>query len=768
MKLSSSWLIVIILILNVALASITIEINQDGSADYSTIQAGINSANNADTVLVYPGTYYENLDFESKSIILASIFLLTGNDELISNTIINGSQTGSCIEIRNCNEEYNVIIGFTIKNGSGSFSSPTYHNVIGGGLLIKESTIIISDCIIIDNQASAGGGIYCSNSTIHLAGVDLINNRSYAVGGGLFIIEESYVTFDEENLSNIYLNYSSMGNDIAKSYNNTAVHVVVDTFTVLNPSNSFAFNYDMFSIPMEELSFDIQNAKITPVNHDLYVSTTGDNSNSGLSSDDPLLTINYALASIDADSLANKTIHLADGVYSNSENDQWFPVQLRSYVNLIGESNTGTILDAESRAPLIIDRISDKGYTISDLSLINGNGVWEEGGGALYSTMGLSDFQYNSRFIKLENLNVYNCEGTSSHISLNYLNVRMNNIHISDAYGNANTVQSLTATENEQVGNDILITNSSLKRSDTDGFCFLVGQMQDEYSRVTLINCEFSDITNTDVEWIRAHSGIVIQGMRKADIINCTIGNNHSLAPNGGTIGIHEAGSIVNFYNTILYGNNPKNIWLENDFSDNPVTVNFHNSLVEGGDASIHIVNNWDTVNWLEGNIDEAPLWDIFGEYPYSLRDISPCIDAGTMELPVGIEMPEYDLAGNPRIVGSSIDMGAYEYQDSVAVNEETLPVVTETAISNYPNPFNPATTIKFDLLQSGKVELSIYNIKGQKVKTLMDAYSAKGSFNLVWNGKDNSGKQVASGNYMAKCTLNGKEIATTKMTLLK
>lgn len=768
MKLSSSWLIVILLILNVTLVSITIEIKQDGSADYSTIQAGINSANNADTVLVYPGTYYENLDFESKSIILASNYILTEDEEHISNTIINGSRSGSCIILRNCDQEFNSIIGFTITNGSGSQYSLINLDIIGGGLLIQESKLYISDCKIKDNQAKTGGGIYCSNSTIHLAGVDLINNRSYKTGGGLFIIYDSFVTFDENNLSNIYLNYAKMGNDIAKSYSNTAVHVVVDTFTVLNPDLSFAISYDMFTIPMDELSFDIQNSKITPVNQDLYVSTIGSNSNSGLTSDDPLLTINYALALIEADSLANKTIHLADGTYSNSDNDQWFPVQLRSYVNLIGESTLGTILNAEEKSTLIIDRISDKGYKLSNFSLVNGYGVVEQFGGSQYSAMALSDYQYNNRFVKIENLNIYNCETNCRHIALYYINVEMDNVHIYDTIGKANTVESLTASENEQTKNDILITNSSLKGGNTDGFCFLAGHFQDEYSKVTLINCEFSDILNTNTEWPLAHSAISIHAMRKVDIVNCTIGNNRSIVTGGGTIGIHEAGSIVNFYNTILYGNNPRNIWLDNSFSNNPVTVNFHNSLVEGGDTSIHIVNAWDSVNWHGGNIVEAPLWDIFGEYPYSLRDISPCIDAGTMELPVGIEMPEYDLAGNPRVVGISIDMGAYEYQDSVYVIDESLPVFTETTISNYPNPFNPATTIKFDLLQSGKVELSIYNIKGQKVKTLMDAYSAKGSFNLVWNGKDNSGKQVASGNYMAKCTLNGKEVATCKMTLLK
>ena len=87
---------------------------------------------------------------------------------------------------------------------------------------------------------------------------------------------------------------------------------------------------------------------------------------------------------------------------------------------------------------------------------------------------------------------------------------------------------------------------------------------------------------------------------------------------------------------------------------------------------------------------------------------------------------------------------------------------------SNYPNPFNPSTTIKLDLAESGKIELAIYNIKGQKVKTLMDAYSAKGHFELIWRGIDKNGKKVAIGNYFIKLKVNGKEVAVKKMILLK
>ncbi|MCK5050544.1 MAG: T9SS type A sorting domain-containing protein [Candidatus Cloacimonetes bacterium] len=151
------------------------------------------------------------------------------------------------------------------------------------------------------------------------------------------------------------------------------------------------------------------------------------------------------------------------------------------------------------------------------------------------------------------------------------------------------------------------------------------------------------------------------------------------------------------------------------------------------------------------------------------LTENSPCINAGTLDLPTGIELPEFDLAGNPRIYGETIDMGAYEYQGDPQSNDENEIIIPEiTQISNYPNPFNPSTTIKLDLAESGRVELAIYNIKGQKVKTLMDAYSSKGHFEIIWRGIDDNKRSVASGQYFIKLKVNGEEKTVRKCVLLK
>lgn len=85
----------------------------------------------------------------------------------------------------------------------------------------------------------------------------------------------------------------------------------------------------------------------------------------------------------------------------------------------------------------------------------------------------------------------------------------------------------------------------------------------------------------------------------------------------------------------------------------------------------------------------------------------------------------------------------------------------------NYPNPFNPETTIQYSVSQDTPVELTIYNIKGQKVKTLVNEIQTKGTHEIVWDGKDETNNSVSNGIYLYKLSAESKT-DIRKMTLLK
>jgi hypothetical protein len=97
---------------------------------------------------------------------------------------------------------------------------------------------------------------------------------------------------------------------------------------------------------------------------------------------------------------------------------------------------------------------------------------------------------------------------------------------------------------------------------------------------------------------------------------------------------------------------------------------------------------------------------------------------------------------------------------------EENKPTTFHLS-QNYPNPFNPVTNFKFSLPQASHVKIEIFNILGQKVKTLVDQDMKAGSFAVDWDGQDQRGKEVSSGIYFYRMTA-GDFSSVKRMVLLK
>jgi flagellar hook assembly protein FlgD len=85
----------------------------------------------------------------------------------------------------------------------------------------------------------------------------------------------------------------------------------------------------------------------------------------------------------------------------------------------------------------------------------------------------------------------------------------------------------------------------------------------------------------------------------------------------------------------------------------------------------------------------------------------------------------------------------------------------------NYPNPFNPSTKIEFTLSKSGFVTLQIYDILGRKVRTLVSEHLSSGYKSVIWDGKNDDGKDIASGVYFYQLRV-GDFSEPKKMVLLK
>ena len=212
--------------------------------DQPSIQAGIDVADNGDTVLVQPGIYVENIDFSGKDITVASLFLTTQDTTQISQTIIDGDAAGSVVAFENDETNSAIITGFKIQNGyaengGGIYcfgSDPTINNNIiqgnhayatggfhsqGGGVYCNYSDAIICDNIITNNYASGalggdGGGIYCGYSNPVIRRILIKNNLGGWGGGGIYcknsspLIVQNTIVYNTGSSSGgaLYLDFS--------------------------------------------------------------------------------------------------------------------------------------------------------------------------------------------------------------------------------------------------------------------------------------------------------------------------------------------------------------------------------------------------------------------------------------------------------------------------------------------------------------------------------------------------------------------------------
>jgi predicted outer membrane repeat protein len=424
-------------------------------------------------------------------------------------------------------------------------------------------------------------------------------------GGGIYIGgENSNLTFSETEKCNIYSNVTngSRGNGEDIYYTSSMIiEVVLDTFTVINPT-------DYYITPIESFSLDILNGyDENLINDNLYVSQFGDDENGGTSIDSPFKTIGHALRRVYADSLNINTIHIGEGVYSPTTNQEIFPLECVGFVNLSGASEHTTILDAEGTGTIIQLNKLVGSVSIENIKCINGNGYT---GGAL-------DIDESDVVIR---------------------NVILDN-NTAEVYGGAINVtdgSSLNA-ENLIIRNNSSSWANALHSYDTD---------------VNLVNTLIHNNTTTENG---SNGGSIILYDCTAQFINTTIANNYVYEeqPYLGSSILHLGTSSLQLSNSIIWNNDLQNIGVQNS------SLTVINSNIYGGLEEIYSSGEYSEIIWIGENINENPLFVDSENGDFNLQTGSPCIDAGTTD----IDGDGYEDITNYN--GSAPDMGAYE---SIAV----------------------------------------------------------------------------------------------------
>jgi hypothetical protein len=212
------------------------------------------------------------------------------------------------------------------------------------------------------------------------------------------------------------------------------------------------------------------------------------------------------------------------------------------------------------------------------------------------------------------------------------------------------------------------------------------------------------------------------------------------------------------------------------DLADIPTgtTVEVHAIGLADGTRLAHRIRVLDVLV-VTGNVDAASgdRIQILGrEFPL---DTDPLVMldgglAGSLETAEAISLVEIRAVTTE--TGEMVVSKVTIHQDSQSTTVTTNPSDGSVPASfslgqNYPNPFNPSTTIELQVFESGPVELTIYNVLGQRLATLADGVLSTGTYSFVWNGTDATGAPVASGLYLYRARVSST-VQTRTMALIK
>jgi hypothetical protein len=672
--------------------------------DQATIQAGIDAAVAGDTVLVADSTYYENIDFKGKAITVASYYLLDGDTSHIDSTIINGSQpnnpdSGSVVRFISGEDTTSVIYGFTITGGTGT---------------------------LYDSNTRVGGGIYCQNSGARISHNKIVANTVSHTkdcdGGGI-----GYWPFANE-----------------------ARYLIIEDNIV--ESNSLSSSDGTF---LHGGGIVITKGRIT-------ANSIRFNSISGLS--------DYAGGG---------------GLHAGCEDNA-----SRTLVEIIGNTIThnqayasGTYGGYGGGVDVVFCNVRILNNTISN-NEVDGN----ENIGA-----GVRLWKSQSASIIKDNMISFNsvkAQGWGGGIALEEtqgVQISGNRIEVNDVpnLGGgiwANETVDLTISDNQFEGNEgaagggaAAVSTQGTVISDnmfTGNHCYIGGGVYEELTVGSIISG--NRLTGNRADY---YGGGIMINECSPGIYNNIILNNQATFNGGGiyigdqncqpqiinntiaadTAGVYGGGICTNsvsaiIMNTIVWGN---------------VAPTGQQLYTLGGDTRVAYCDIQDTLWTGEGNISADP--QLVAD---SLANSSPCISAGVVSYDFGDGLvclcPTEDINGTlrPSPAGSSPDMGAWESLEGRPSDIESslLDCIPEMFLlhQNYPNPFNAETIIGYALPVTCRIDLSIYNLLGQKVTTLVSEKQNAGSHMVIW-----ATEGLSSGVYIYRMQA-GKFMATKKCLLLK
>ena len=188
----------------------------------------------------------------------------------------------------------------------------------------------------------------------------------------------------------------------------------------------------------------------------------------------------------------------------------------------------------------------------------------------------------------------------------------------------------------------------------------------------------------------------------------------------------------------------------------------------DGAMQTDRVVLNWSTVSQTN-NAGWRVMRSVDGETFEAVGNFVQ--GAGTADALMNYSFEDTNLPGVEKVFYrlEQVDLDGSISQSNVieVLLGARMPLPTEFAVNVYPNPFNPSTTISYELPESAPVSVVIYDVLGQQVRHLISQFNSAGRYSVQWDARDNQGRGVASGVYIAKVDA-GTTTLSQKMLLLK
>lgn len=222
-------------------------------------------------------------------------------------------------------------------------------------------------------------------------------------------------------------------------------------------------------------------------------------------------------------------------------------------------------------------------------------------------------------------------------------------------------------------------------------------------------------------------------------------------------------GSIIFQYETVA-DNSSCTVGIENATGDDGLLVAFNDGSYLHDGLAIRLAAlppmTWVLADPMAGSVPEMSSQNI------DLTFDSTDLEIGVYQAILGISSNDPETPSIEVLIVLTVDdiVGIEGGHD---VDENNVPTVVTGVSGAHPNPFNPMTTINYSVAHPQRVTLSVYNVLGQRVKTLVDGTIAAGTYPVQWNGTDSSGRGVSSGTYFVR--MNSEEgIYSTKLMLVR